>query len=95
MWIWRFGVGSVDTLQESLALMAVDKFFHCQYKKATVGDMHFVGERLDVFKERFGQRNSGFDMFHVFMPSLTPSMRVVACGAGVSKSFSGQRAVET
>ena len=43
--IRRIGVGRIDALKESLALMAADKFLHCQHKQTTAGDVHFVRQR--------------------------------------------------
>jgi hypothetical protein len=50
--IRRICIGSIDALKELLALMTADKFFHCQHKQTTTGDVHFVRQRLDLLKER-------------------------------------------
>jgi len=53
--IRRICIGSIDALKELLALMAANKFFHCQHKQTTAGDVHFVRQSLDLFKERLVQ----------------------------------------
>ena len=53
--IRRIGVGSIDALKESSVLMTADKFFYCQHKQTTAGDVHFVRQRLDLLKERLVQ----------------------------------------